>query len=122
MERVQIIQHKGKPIIYLDFSRCTKEEFAAVIEASKSVIRNRPLGSVLTLSDFTGFMFSFQMIDMLKDFTMENKPYVKAAALIGVTGLRKIPYEAVMKITRRNLPAFNTKMEAMEYLVNAKGD
>lgn len=122
MERVQVIEHKGKSIIYLDFSRSSKEELQQVIEAGSALIKKCPLESALTLSNFTGFMFNFQMIDLLKEFTMSNKPYVKAAAVIGVTGLRKIPYEAVMKITHRELPSFETQQEAMDYLVDtAKG-
>ncbi|MCL6588822.1 MAG: hypothetical protein K6U80_02610 [Firmicutes bacterium] len=118
MERVQVIEYKGKAIIYLDFSRCGKDELIQVIEAGSAIIRKCPPASALTLSNFTGFMFTFNMVDLLKEFTLQNKPYVKAAAVIGVTGLRKIPYEAIMKITKRNLPSFDTQVEAMEYLVN----
>jgi len=45
-----------------------------------------------------------------------NKPYVVAAAVVGVTGLKQIIYNAVMKFSGRKLTAFDSLAEAKDWL------
>jgi hypothetical protein len=53
----------------------------------------------------------------MKDFTTHNKPYVKAAAIIGISGIKKIIFEAVMMFSRRKIHIFNDMTEAKDWLV-----
>ncbi len=116
-ERVKFINHAGKEILFLDFSGCTTNEVLATIEESKQVIRTRPEGSVLTLTDVTNARFNEDITERMKEFTAHNKPYVKAAAIIGISGIKKIIFEAVMMFSKRKIHIFESIHEAKEWLV-----
>jgi len=116
MDRVQFIQHKGKKILHLNFSECTPDEVLRVIEMAKAAIRTQSPGSVFTLTDVTNTAFNSKVSDAMKEFVIHNKPYVIAAAVVGVTGLKQIIYNAVMKFSGRKLTAFNTLDEAKDWL------
>lgn len=47
-----------------------------------------------------------------------NAPYVKSSAVIGMTGLISIMYNAFVSMTGRNIKSFKSKEEALEYLVS----
>lgn len=120
MERIEILNYQGKEIIYLDFSDLgvqTYDELKATVDSGISTIKARPLDSVLTLVNFTNLRFSSQIVADLKELTSQNKPYVKKGAVIGVQGIQKVAFDSVMKLTGRNLPIFDNKEEAMEWLV-----
>jgi len=116
MDRVQFIQHKGKKILHLNFSECTPDEVLRVIEMAKAAIRTQSPGSVFTLTDVTNTAFNSKVSDAMKEFVIHNKPYVIAAAVVGVTGLKQIIYNAVMKFSGRKLTAFNSLSEAKDWL------
>jgi hypothetical protein len=39
MERIQLLQHKGKKILHLNFANCSVDEVLQTIEMSKAAIR-----------------------------------------------------------------------------------
>ena len=116
-ERVKFIKHSGREILSLDFSGCTAVEVLPVIDEAKKAIRTRPEGSVLTLTNVTDMRFNENVAQHMKEFTAHNKPYVKAAAVIGVLGIKKILFDAAMMFSRRRLYAFDDVLEAMDWLV-----
>ena len=57
--RVRFIEHKGKQILFHDFSNIQKAEDAmAAIAESRAIVRKQPPGSVLTLTDVSGSRFN----------------------------------------------------------------
>ena len=117
MKRLHLIQHRGKEILYLDFSNCDVKEIFEVIEMAKKIIRVQQQNTVLTLSDVTGTHYNREVVQALKEFAHGNTPFVKAGAVIGIDGLKKILYDAVMKFTGRSLPAFDDVEKAKDWLV-----
>jgi hypothetical protein len=93
------------------------DEVFEVIEMAEKIIRVQQHKSVLTLSDVTGTHYNRDVIQALKEFAHGNKPFVKAGAVIGIDGLKKIVYDAVMKFTGRNLPSFHDVQKAKDWLV-----
>ncbi|NLY75481.1 MAG: hypothetical protein GX075_09270 [Firmicutes bacterium] len=122
MDRVQVINHQGKEIVYIDFSNIMVTEIETlrkVIEAAKEIIKKYPPASALTLVNFDNLRFSAQFISELKEFTLHNKPYVKMGAAFGVhQGVRKVVFDAVMKFTGRNLHVCDSKEEGLDWLVS----
>jgi len=116
-ERVKFINHGGQDILFLDFTECSTDEVLATIEESKKVIRTRPHGTVLTLTDVTNARFNEEITERMKEFTTHNKPYVKAAAIIGIVGIKKIIFEAVMMFSKRKIHIFEKIHEAKDWLV-----
>ncbi len=116
MERVQFIQHKGKKILHLNFADCKAHEVLEVIERSKAAIKAQPEKSLFTLTDVTNAAFNSQVSDAMKEFVTHNKPYVIAAAVVGISGLKQIIFNAVMKVSGRQLHAHGSLNEAKDWL------
>ena len=116
-ERVAFINHDNKEILFLNFADCKPHEIFPLIDQAKKAICTRPASSVLTLTDVTNTRFDDKVSAELKAFTVHNKPYVKAAAVVGVSGLKKIILEAVMLFSNRKLHAFETVELAKNWLV-----
>ncbi len=117
MERVSFINHGGKDILLLDFSDMKATDAIAMIEHARGVIGGRPENSLLTLTDVTDIRFNDDLSRKMKEFTVHNKPYVKAAAVVGVTGLKRIIYNAVTAFSGRNISTFDDREAAKRWLV-----
>jgi hypothetical protein len=83
VKRVQFIRHNVKEILFLDFSERKAGEVSLIIDKAKSVIAKRPENSLLTLSNVTNARFDDTVSQRMKEFTAHNKPFVKAAAVVG---------------------------------------
>lgn len=117
--KIQMIDHKGKKIVLLDFSYSRKEDIKPIIDDAKKWFLNKRPNSVLTLTDVTETRYDAETLSYFKEFTLHNKPYVKAGAVVGITNpLMKIAYRAVTAFSKRNLPIFETREEALEWLVD----
>ena len=60
--------------------------------------------------------FSNEIKDLFSDFIKGNKPYVKASAVVGLSGLQQILYNGLMKITGRDIKSFNSLQTAKDWL------
>ena len=118
MERIQFIQHQGKQILHLDFTHANADEVLQLIRDAKSVIAAQPAKSLRTLTDVTNMKFNTEAAEAMKTFAHHNKPYVTAAAVVGITGLKQIIYNAVVRFSGRNLVAFDSAAQAKDWLVN----
>ncbi len=117
-ERVKFIQHQQKEILLLDFSNSKTDEVLRIIEEAKLVIRTKPENSLLTLTDVTNARFNEKVGEGMKQFTLHNKPYVKAGAVVGITGLKRIIFNAVIAFSKRKLETFDDREEAKHWLIN----
>ena len=111
MERVYFTEYKRKKFLYIDMSKCSAEEMFAVIAKASEIIRSQPESSVFSITDVTDAWFDPDVIDAMKEFLIGNKPYVVAAAVVGVTG-------KVMKLFGRRLVLFDTVKQAKEWLAD----
>lgn len=116
MERIKFIRRNGKEILLLDFSNCHIKDWMPAIEEAKKIIKTRPENSLLTLTDVTNALFNEEISQKMKEFTAHNKPYVKAAAVVGITGLKKIIFDAVLLFSKRKLHTFDTIEQAKDWL------
>ena len=116
-EKIRFIKYEGKNILHLDFSNCTAEEVLNTITKAKKVIAAHPEQSLLTLTDVTGARFSEAVTQEMKVFTAHNRPYVRAGAVVGVTGLKRIIFQAVIAFSGRKLSTFDSVEKAKQWLV-----
>jgi hypothetical protein len=117
MERVRFIEHRSRRLLLLDFSYCRAEEVLKLIEDTGKIIRVEPPRSLLTLTDVTGTKYNMDVTQTMKEFTNGNKPHIRAAAVVGIDGLKKIVYEAIMRFSERNVPIFSDIEKAKDWLV-----
>jgi hypothetical protein len=101
MPGASLIEVEGVRILHLDFSGCTLEEAPGLLEVCGKLVRSQPLGSALTLSDFTNARFDSEISSSLRVYTRDNKPFVHFAAVVGVSGLKRVIYRAVLLFTGR---------------------
>jgi hypothetical protein len=116
MGKVDFISHKGKKMMYIDASACKAVELTTICEQAKKVIGSEPHGSVLILTNVTNTEISKETSAIIKDLTTFNKPFVKASAVVGVEGLKKIIYNAVMTFSGRNITTMATIDLAKDWL------
>jgi len=117
-ERIQFIEQDGRHIILLDVSNMPPgDEFKQFIEDAKHLIHMQQKNSMLTLFDATHSYFDKETIDILKDFAASNRPYVRASAVVGITGLKKMMLDIVSKFSGRTFKQCSTREEAVEWLV-----
>jgi hypothetical protein len=83
-----------------------------------SYVTAEPKGSVLLLADFTGAQFDRNAIERLKQDTVVDRPHLKRSAWVGAETLPQVFYEHLKSFSRRDLPTFKTREEAMDWLVS----
>lgn len=111
--------HKGKRVLLIDFSHSGIDQISQTIAQAKPLIAREPQQSVLSLVDTTGSSFDIKISQALQEFSAHNKPYMKMSALVGVEGLQKVIYFAVLTFTKRkNLVLKTSREEALDWLVS----
>lgn len=116
MDRVRLVAHKGRMIVLLDVSGCPAPEVARVLVEGRSLIARQAPRTALTLTDVTGALFDDDATKAAQENAKLNAPYVRAAALVGVTGLKRIVYTAITRVTGRDYKVFDTREQAMDWL------
>ena len=64
--------------------------------------------------------FNTEIKNAFSDFINGNRLYVVAGAVIGLSGLQRILYNGLMKLTGRDIRTFESKNEAIEWLLAFK--
>jgi hypothetical protein len=118
LKRVEFIQHQWRQVLLLDFSQCSVEEALNTIEEAKKVIRSQPEKSLLILTDVTDARYNIDVVEKLKEFTKGNEPYVRASAVVGLDGIKKIIYNAVVMFSKRTFPLFENRENALDWLID----
>jgi len=117
-DRIRCIEHKGKQILLVDISHCQPSEVATILLLVPSYVTSEPRGSVLLLADFTGTEFDRIAIDRLKEAAVFDRPHLKRSAWVGIEKLPKVFYEHIKNFSQRDLPTFETREQAMDWLVS----
>ena len=120
MERARFITYDGKRILLVDFRGIeTLEGLASTAERVSRLIRDEPGDSVLVAVDVSGVPYSLRAVRLLGEIAAENKPYVRARAVIGLSHLARPIVRAVAQYTGRPVEAFDDLESAMAWLATA---
>lgn len=118
-ERVRFIEHKGKRILFHDFSSIQDPRDALpALAQSKAIVGQQAPRSLLTLTNVRGSRFNRDLIEALKDLVVHNGPFVKHGVIVGLAGLQRVVYVTVTQLTGRRLPTFDTVEEGLDWLVS----
>ena len=118
MDRIRFEDHQGKKILIEDFTQLKPgEEFLNTIANAKATIASQPAKSVLAVLDATGAGFNAEILGAMKEFTRDNTPYIKAATVVGITGMLEVALTAVSKFSGRDFKSFPSREAAIEWLV-----
>ena len=112
------MEHKGKRIFYMDIATPNPKELKDITSQIELIYEKEPPKSILALCNVTGIAIKPESIQILKNFTKHNEPYMKMTAVIGVEGLKQIIFNSFLAFTRReNLVLKNSEEEALEWLI-----
>jgi hypothetical protein len=118
MERTRFEDHQGKRILLLDYSAMTDPVVAMeAIRRSMAVVAAQPRDSLLVLTDVSDSRYNAAVLQGLKELAAHNAPYVRASAVVGITGLRRIAYQAIVVFSKRTIRTCDTRDEARAWLV-----
>jgi hypothetical protein len=119
MAKTQIIEYQGKKIFFIDFSNLKSfDEINEVTKEAKLYIHSQTPKTVFTLTSVEGTHFNNEIKEMFTEYVKSNKNYVKASAVIGVSGLKQIMYNTMMRLTGRDTRSFDTIEQAKTWLVS----
>lgn len=113
------IEHKGKKILYQDFSElffnydAVKEE----LEEVQKVVLEQPAGSLLVLSNFTDTTIAGDLMGILNESSRITKDHINKTAVLGVTGIKRRLADMLTKLTGQALKYFDDEYSAKEWLV-----
>jgi len=116
-ERLRFIKHKGHAIFLVDFSHCEAKEILLLLDQVRADVARHTPGSLLTLADVTGAHFDKAVATRTKEVLVLDRPYVKRSAWVGAESLPHVYYENFKSFSHRDIPAFKTREEAMDWLV-----
>ena len=121
MNRVCFITHKGKRVLLQDCSGMNPgPEYKKVLKEANKKMASEPPKSVLSLFDATNCSFSNASLADTRDFVNSNTPFIKNNAVVGIDGLLQMALTSIAKDTGREFHIFQTREEALEYLVGVE--
>ena len=118
MERTRFIEHKGKRVLLLDYAG-VRDPAEAVQSVHRSIefIATQPKNSLLVMTVVRDARYNAAVLQAMKELAAHNAPYVKASAVVGMSGLHRVAYQAVLVFSKRNIKTFDSEAEALDWLV-----
>ncbi|HPR31306.1 MAG TPA: hypothetical protein PLK12_04385 [Prolixibacteraceae bacterium] len=116
---VSFIYHKGKKILYSDFSECkTQQDTLEVLEKTRDVYRSTN-ENFLALNNFTNAPVNNEFMDQAKKYAKEcfDMRNIKEACF-GLTPIKMILLSAYNLVVKQKIMAFKTKEEALDFLAS----
>jgi hypothetical protein len=119
MRKPKLLVYGGKNIFYMDFSGLKDiNDIKHLISLSAEYIRSQPESSLLTLTNLKDMHFNSEVKHEFSEFIKGNKPHIKASAVTGLSGLQRIIYNGLMKITGRDIRSFENINVAKDWLIS----
>lgn len=116
-ERIRFIKHKSKRVLMVDVSHCKSDEVEKLALLVPSYVTAEKTGSVLLLADFTGAELDRIAFERIKVAAVFDRPHLKRSAWVGIESIPKVFFEHIKTFSQRDLPTFNTREEALDWLV-----
>ncbi len=117
MEEVKIISYKGKSVIRIEFPDDTDfNKLNQIITEAKSYIGKQPQNSVYAITIIGNMRYNPEMTRCFEEYVKFNKPYIKASAVLGVFGLKKVLYNAYTLLSHRQVKMCETEEDALDFV------
>lgn len=108
----------GKPIIVVDISDADPESMIAALYEAQTIIAQLPLKSGLILVDASETTFTRVSQEALREFAIQNTPFVRASAVVVSEGMRTSWIQTISRVVGREIKTFKDRQEAMDWLVS----
>ena len=116
-DRIRFIEHHGKKILLCDFSHANAHEMQLLLEYVRITVAKYPHESIITLGDYTGSTVDHTVATRIKEVMTLDRPFVKKTAWVGTESIPHAFMENIQNFSQREIVAFQTREEAMDWLV-----
>jgi hypothetical protein len=116
-ERIRFVEHKGKQILLLDFSRATAPQMIPLLTQVQTTVAQQEPKSVLVLADYEGAEIDHKVAMKIKEVLTFDRPFVKKAAWLGSKHIPQELSQSFHLFSQRETATFRTREEALEWLV-----
>ena len=116
-ERISFPTHRGKAIMLIDCSRLGVKEMMIMLDLIQHTVARHEKNSLLVLADMNDVHLDRTTAQRMKEVLTLDRPYVKRAAWVGSQSVPKVYVENFKSFSQREFRAFETREEAMDYLV-----
>ena len=112
------VEHKGKKILYQDFSRnfYNSAVVKTELEEVQKIVVAQPLHSVLVLSDFRDTNVGSDLLSAMNTASDATKAHVQKTAVLGVTGMKRKLADLLTALTGQPLKYFDDIETAKNWL------
>ena len=118
MERVSFVKHKNKEILLVDISDIRNvNESIETLQNGTKLVKTQPPKSVLLLTNVSDTHYDPIGADAIKLYSKENTPFIKASAVVGVTGIKRLIFNTIVKMTGRDIKQFDEVEAAKDWLI-----
>jgi hypothetical protein len=118
-DRIHFVEHKGKRILLIDFSRATALQMQLLLEQVRITVAKHARESLVTLADFNGAEVDHAVAMKIKEVLTLDRPFVKKTAWIGTENIPHAFLENFHNFSRREIVIFKTREEALDWLVES---
>ena len=119
-DRIRQVKHRGKSIMDVNFTNCSAEEMLTILDELRLRMAKHAPNTVLALADYSGAEVNKAVATRIKEVLVLDRPYVKRAAWIGAESVPKAYYENFKTFSRRSIPIFTNREEALDWLVGGE--
>jgi hypothetical protein len=117
MERVKKIYHKGKEIVFVDYSNVKNEDEMIAIHHAHLDFVYRDNKRYVYCADYTGAFTPPKYMKEVNNSLKNNKNLIIKGAFLGVTGAKGIILATVIRLFNLNFRTFNDRNSALDYLI-----
>lgn len=119
MDRLRLIEHRGKQVVLLDFTDASDpaQTVREIGEAKAWFAAQPPTRMLRTVSDVTNARYNAAVLEALKDLAAHNKPYVGAAAGVVKTAMHRVAMNVAAMFSGRKFQAFADRDAALDWVV-----
>lgn len=121
MDRIGEVDHEGKRILHVDLAGMQlkdKYEFYQVIERVRNRVSSAEPGSVLVVTDVTNSPFDADVARTMSSCVQFCGPYVKASAVVGLSGIQRVVLTAIKQQTKREFFVAKSLDQARDWLAS----
>ncbi len=120
MDRIVEVDHRGTRILCVDLAGMQlkdKFEFYKVVERLRSRVSSAAPHSVRVVTVVTNSPFDADVARTMSSCAEFCGPYVKASAIVGLSGIQRVVLSAIKQKTRREFYIANSMDQARDWLV-----
>ena len=113
---IQHLMYKGKEIFYTDYRGLDDDEMTSAVHEVVDYLLdlNRP---TLQLTNITGVYFTPKILKLLTTLTPRVEHLIIKDAVVGVTGAKRVLFQAYNAIVNGNAKTFDDEQTAKDWLV-----